>query len=49
MILPVNFALVLEGQTVGGQARVGTLPLRDGDVIIVAASLSPYVFKFWVS
>jgi pSer/pThr/pTyr-binding forkhead associated (FHA) protein len=39
---------IVEGQTVGGQARGGRIPLRDGDVIIVGTSRSPYVFKFRV-
>jgi len=28
--------------------RGGSIPLHDGDVIIVGTSLSPYVFKFRV-
>ena len=32
---------IVEGQTVGGQARGGRIPLRDGDVIIVGTSRSP--------
>ena len=39
---------IVEGQTVGGHARGGRIPLHDGDVIIVGTSLSPYVFKFRV-
>jgi pSer/pThr/pTyr-binding forkhead associated (FHA) protein len=37
---------IVEGQTVGGETRGGTLPIHDGDVIIVGTSRSPYVFKF---
>jgi pSer/pThr/pTyr-binding forkhead associated (FHA) protein len=37
---------IVEGQTVGGDTRGGTLSLHDGDVIIVGTSRSPYVFKF---
>ena len=37
---------IVEGDTVGGQNKGGRLTLRDGDVIIVGASVSPYVFKF---
>ena len=40
---------IVEGQIVGGDTRGGTVPLRDGDVIIVGTSLSPYVFKFRVT
>ena len=39
---------IVEGQSVGGRARGGSIPLHDGDVIIVGTSLSPYVFKFRV-
>jgi len=39
---------IVEGETVGGQNRGGRVSLRDGDVIIVGASISPYVFKFKV-
>ena len=37
---------IVEGATVGGQNKGGTAPLRDGDVIVVGTSASPYVFKF---
>jgi pSer/pThr/pTyr-binding forkhead associated (FHA) protein len=37
---------IVEGQGVGGDTRGGTLPLHDGDVIIVGTSRSPYAFKF---
>jgi len=37
---------LVEGELVGGQNRGGRVPLRDGDVVIVGASISPYVFKF---
>lgn len=37
---------IVEGQRVGGHARGGSIPLHDGDVIIVGTSLSSYVFKF---
>lgn len=40
---------IVEGQTVGGQRRGGTAPLRDGDVIIVGTSASRYVLKFRVN
>ena len=39
---------IVEGQTVGGSTRGGTLPLHDGNVIIVGTSRSPYAFKFRV-
>lgn len=39
---------IVEGQTVGGENKGGSVALRDGDVIIVGTSLSPYVFKFRV-
>ena len=39
---------IVEGQSVGGHARGGSMPLHEGDAIIVGTSLSPYVFKFWV-
>jgi pSer/pThr/pTyr-binding forkhead associated (FHA) protein len=39
---------IVEGDTVGGHNRGGQVSLRDGDVIIVGASISPYVFKFQV-
>jgi predicted component of type VI protein secretion system len=39
---------IVEGQSVGGHARGGSIPLHDGDVIIVGTSLSRYVFKFRV-
>lgn len=39
---------IVEGQTVGGETRGGTLSLHDGDVIIVGTSRSPYAFKFRV-
>jgi len=39
---------IVEGQAVGGDTRGGTLPLHDGDVIIVGTSRSPYAFKFRV-
>lgn len=37
---------IVEGAVVGGQHRGGAVQLSDGDVIIVGASKSPYVFKF---
>ena len=37
---------IVEGETVGGENRGGTVALRDGDVIIVGSSASPFVFKF---
>jgi hypothetical protein len=39
---------IVEGQTVGGGQKRGRVVLRDGDVIIVGASVSSYVFKFRV-
>lgn len=39
---------IVEGETVGGENKGGTVALRDGDVIIVGTSLSPFVFKFRV-
>ena len=37
---------IVEGQVVGGENKGGRRALRDGDVIIVGASISPHVFKF---
>jgi len=37
---------IVEGRTVGGENAGGSVALRDGDVIIVGASVSPFVFKF---
>jgi pSer/pThr/pTyr-binding forkhead associated (FHA) protein len=39
---------LVEGEPVGGENKGGTVAVRDGDVIIVGTSLSPYVFKFRV-
>jgi predicted component of type VI protein secretion system len=39
---------LVEGESVGGDTRGGSMLLHDGDVIIVGTSLSPYVFKFRV-
>lgn len=39
---------IVEGETVGGQNEGGRARLRDGDVIIVGTSVSPYVFQFRV-
>lgn len=39
---------IVEGETVGGEHKGGTVTLRDADVIIVGTSLSPFVFKFRV-
>ncbi|MGH7534721.1 MAG: FHA domain-containing protein, partial [Gemmatimonadales bacterium] len=39
---------IVEGEIVGGATRGGTVPLHDGDVIIVGTSNSPYAFKFRV-
>ena len=36
---------IVEGQQVGGQGQGGTVPLKDGDVIIVGTAFSPFVFK----
>ncbi len=36
---------LVEGDTIGGQNKGGSVTLRDGDVIIVGMSVSPYVFK----
>jgi pSer/pThr/pTyr-binding forkhead associated (FHA) protein len=37
---------LVEGQKVGGDNKKGRVALRDGDVIVVGASVSPHVFKF---
>ena len=37
---------IVEGALVGGQALGGSVILRDGDVIIVGTSKSPFAFKF---
>ncbi len=39
---------IVEGETVGGEHKGGTVTLGDGDVIIVGISASPHVFKFRV-
>jgi pSer/pThr/pTyr-binding forkhead associated (FHA) protein len=39
---------IVEGETVGGGTRGGSIALHDGDVIIVGTSNSPYTFKFRV-
>jgi pSer/pThr/pTyr-binding forkhead associated (FHA) protein len=39
---------IVEGAEVGGRGRGGAVPLKDGDVIIVGSSSSPYIFKFRV-
>jgi FHA domain-containing protein len=39
---------LVEGAVVGGRGIGGAAPLRNGDVIIVGSSRSPYVFKFRV-
>jgi len=39
---------IVEGDVVGGQNKGGRVTLRDGDVIVVGASISPYIFKFRV-
>jgi len=39
---------IVEGAEVGGRGRGGAVPLKDGDVIIVGTSSSPYIFKFRV-
>ena len=36
---------IVEGQLVGGEGEGGTVPLNDGDVIIVGTAFSPFVFK----
>jgi pSer/pThr/pTyr-binding forkhead associated (FHA) protein len=36
---------IVEGDRVGGQGRVGSVALRDADVIIIGTSFSPFVFK----
>jgi pSer/pThr/pTyr-binding forkhead associated (FHA) protein len=36
---------IVEGEQVGGQGQGGTVPLKDGDVIIVGTAFSPFVFK----
>ncbi len=37
---------IVEGVVVGGRNAGGAVQLNDGDVIILGASSSPYVFKF---
>ena len=39
---------LVEGVLVGGETQGGTVPLRDGDVIIAGTSRSPFTFKFRV-
>jgi pSer/pThr/pTyr-binding forkhead associated (FHA) protein len=39
---------IVEGQKVGGDRRGGRVALKEGDVIIVGASVSPHVYKFRV-
>jgi pSer/pThr/pTyr-binding forkhead associated (FHA) protein len=39
---------IVEGDVVGGQNKGGRAQVRDHDVIIVGASVSPYIFKFRV-
>jgi hypothetical protein len=39
----------VEGVLVGGDTTGGRARLRDGDVIIVGTSRSPFVFKFRVA
>lgn len=39
---------IVEGEIVGGATRGGTIALRDGDVILVGTSRTPYVFRFRV-
>lgn len=36
---------IVEGEQVGGEGEGGTVPLHDGDVIIVGSAFSPFVFK----
>ena len=36
---------IVEGTVIGGQGRGGSVALKDGDVIIVGTSLSPFAFK----
>ena len=36
---------IVEGTVIGGEGRGGSVALKDGDVIIVGTSLSPFVFK----
>lgn len=36
---------IVEGQVVGGEGEGGTVPLKDGDVIIVGTAFSPFIFK----
>jgi pSer/pThr/pTyr-binding forkhead associated (FHA) protein len=36
---------IVEGQQVGGRGQRGTVPLKDGDVIIVGTGFSPFVFR----
>ena len=39
---------LVEGALVGGETQGGSIPLRDGDVIIAGTSRSPFTFKFRV-
>ena len=36
---------LVEGRQVGGRGAGGTVPLEDGDVIIVGTAFSPFIFK----
>jgi FHA domain len=36
---------IVEGHQLGGEGEGGTMPLHDGDVIIVGTAFSPFVFK----
>ena len=36
---------IVEGHQVGGDGQGGSVSLKDGDVIIVGTSFSPFVFK----
>ena len=40
---------IVDGQTVGGQERGGTAPLKEGSLIRVGTQASPYLFKFLIS
>jgi pSer/pThr/pTyr-binding forkhead associated (FHA) protein len=37
---------IVEGTVVGGEHRGGAVQLKDGDVIIVGGSRSPFILKF---
>lgn len=40
---------IVEGRSIGGGHAGGRAPLFDGDVIVIGASTSPWIFKFRLS